>query len=700
MTYIKAPFNFVPLNKEVFFPGWADQVSHDIPFSDGESGTIELEMTAKTPVFVRNGHTRQEAVEKSENYISFSKDTKGNYFIPATSIKGMIRNVLEIISFGKMGRVSNDRFGYRDLHSNDYKNEIVNSDNKVHCGFLKKKSDNEVEISDHGEPFRIPIDEIDRKVGTKFMDFISNRQNFKASATHNRTARKKYNLIPMSKLRGRFSLNPERKTFSADPREIVSFDHMGKNTGTIVFTGQPSARQRSKNGKMAGKIFEFVFPDHILGTHQLLMEDDKDQRFRDFLFIHQQSADWVDFWKKEFEKGTHVPVFFMIKDNELKHFGLAYMYKIPYNFRVKDCLPDDHRSTDPDFAELIFGNQDAGLKGRVQISHAKCHKNQGTFTIKPLMGSPKASYYPIYLQQKQGVDEEISGDYINYSKDNAWLKGWKRYPVHTRPAQIGQVDERQQNNISAAEMLEAGSTFKFQIRFHNLKRAEIGGLLNAITLMQSDGYHSIGFAKPYGFGTVQLNMIDNTSLKGELDAYYSAFDNEVSRQIPGWQKKSQISELLLMSKSQNIDNELGYMPLTDFVGAKKEKRYLPYFSQYANKVLLQNDDLIIEEKHQYFEPSYYEMEENLSNDPEVEDTEHRKGEIIQNFKDEDIPEGAYIAEIIAKKRVRLMDSGEESQLVIPRGSKMIGDEIGKIIIVTIKQKSKAGKIVQVDLYLD
>jgi hypothetical protein len=39
---IKSPYNFVPAPTEdqVFKPEWADQVSHDIPFSDGESGEI------------------------------------------------------------------------------------------------------------------------------------------------------------------------------------------------------------------------------------------------------------------------------------------------------------------------------------------------------------------------------------------------------------------------------------------------------------------------------------------------------------------------------------------------------------------------------------------------------------------------------------------------------------------------------------
>jgi len=53
MPEVKAPYNFVPLNEKVFFPDWADLVSHDIPFKNGLSGKIELEITAETPIFIR-----------------------------------------------------------------------------------------------------------------------------------------------------------------------------------------------------------------------------------------------------------------------------------------------------------------------------------------------------------------------------------------------------------------------------------------------------------------------------------------------------------------------------------------------------------------------------------------------------------------------------------------------------------------------
>ena len=75
---VKAPYNFVPLPEDVFFPQWADYISHDIPFKDGLDGTIELTITAQTPVFIRNGY----ASRGIDNTFCHTPD--GKYFIPAT----------------------------------------------------------------------------------------------------------------------------------------------------------------------------------------------------------------------------------------------------------------------------------------------------------------------------------------------------------------------------------------------------------------------------------------------------------------------------------------------------------------------------------------------------------------------------------------------------------------------------------------
>ena len=120
MSVIKAPYNFVPFNKEVVSPHWIDRISHDIPFEDGLSGSIELKLTAKSPIFVRDGIGQAEAKriyhnnsqQKAHTFSRFGDQ----YFIPGTSIKGMIRNVLEILSFGSMvNKVNDNKYALRDL---------------------------------------------------------------------------------------------------------------------------------------------------------------------------------------------------------------------------------------------------------------------------------------------------------------------------------------------------------------------------------------------------------------------------------------------------------------------------------------------------------------------------------------------------------------------------------------------------------
>ena len=91
---MKSPFNFVPLSNEVFYPDWSDLISHDIPFRDGRSGSIELKITALTPVFVRNGHTRADKEDWTSDYTSFSHTSDGRFFIPATSISCHVNGLI------------------------------------------------------------------------------------------------------------------------------------------------------------------------------------------------------------------------------------------------------------------------------------------------------------------------------------------------------------------------------------------------------------------------------------------------------------------------------------------------------------------------------------------------------------------------------------------------------------------------------
>nr|WP_238315350.1 RAMP superfamily CRISPR-associated protein [Segatella maculosa] len=167
MTYIKSPFNFVPVSKNVYFPDWAEQISHDVPFSDGISGVIHLKIKNHTPMFVRNGHTKMDAENNTAEYRSFS-NVSNQYFIPATSIKGEVRNVLEILSFSKMDVDHNALFAQREWNNPELYS-IKGNQLHILCGWLKRKGDG-YEIINCGKPYRISHKHIDEYLGDNILE--------------------------------------------------------------------------------------------------------------------------------------------------------------------------------------------------------------------------------------------------------------------------------------------------------------------------------------------------------------------------------------------------------------------------------------------------------------------------------------------------------------------------------------------------
>jgi len=574
---IKAPYNFVPLYKDVFFPNWANEISQDIPFSDGISGSIKLKITAETPIFVRNGHTREDADEKNDNYKSFSKTDDGQFFIPATSIKGCIRNVLEIMSFGKMTRMSNNRYSIRDLQLKKYLSYFQNMD--VHCGWMTKQGE-QITITDNGIPRRISHKDIDSKFQTDFCTIFSNQDLLKDDSK--RSALYKYRLIKKnSQLVYKFKELPLNSKNPSDERIRVVFDDDGKE-GTVVFTGQSDLRREGikkadgTNTKATGKFYEFVFFKECISSYTLNSEEENGL-YEDFCFVYKKSEEWK-YWKKKMDEGESVPIFFSVKDKKLLHFGLSYLYKLPFNKRIKEYLPEGHKKVDMDLCECIFGKvgQKNSLKGRVQFSNAFCIKGKPfDKVVDPYMGSPKPTYYPIYLRQNG-----INGDMVDKNgvgvcfttmlDENARLKGWKRYPIQEDWQEDFQIQKGQEDNTNPFYPMSVGSEFTSFIRIFNLRRNELGALLNAIEL-RPDYYHSIGFAKAYGYGKISIKIEEVSGFDiSECLSLKHDFQNMMEQQITNYMKSPQMKELLSMMHVQDTITPLEYMELDDFVKYKKQ----------------------------------------------------------------------------------------------------------------------------------
>lgn len=599
---IKSPYNFVPAPAEdqLFKPEWADQVSHDIPFSNGESGEMEVEITAETPIFVRNGHCKPNEGEKPTSEFSHYIDAEGNiqYFIPATSIKGMIRNVMEILSFSRMDPklVNNDRYSHRDLTDGSLYRNIYDT-NKVECGWLYEGENGDWEIDRRGKPYRISFEEIDRLCGTNFRNELKEIRIKKSECEEiyhdgkldkikkeNKTYYvKDFNFRNNEYISKIPSKHKNAKGKYLELKNKKGTIYVGISTeeiqGTLVFTGSPSYEKQK----------EFVFPNFSIGVIKL-SNDDKISKIKqkEFLFTYKDhdkdniSVDWK-YWREILEKPHgRIPIFFTEEKGEVKHFGLAYMYKLPYNKSIHETKTMNSKKNGPNFVETLFGyTNDNSLKGRIFIQNAKTIDSPNIHSLKKeILSSPKASFLPFYVKQ----NESMNGDYkyISYN-DDLELAGYKRYITHpsskdfslTSQGVYSDIQLKNQKVFTSFKPIDKGTKFKFKLRYHNLNAIEIGSLISSLTFHGSNKntFHSIGAAKPFGFGKISIKIasIESINSNGKSEnEYLLEFENYMKSKVPNWLDSPQLLSLFAYAKGKT-SNLLTYPTIKEFIELKNDK---------------------------------------------------------------------------------------------------------------------------------
>jgi len=106
--------NFIKYEEQVYLLTENEQnISHDIPFENSYSGSINLTIKAENFIFIRNHYVDGDSYynDKDGNKISHEFCHHNNqYYIPASSLKGMIRNKLEIFSYAKLKNKTEDKY--------------------------------------------------------------------------------------------------------------------------------------------------------------------------------------------------------------------------------------------------------------------------------------------------------------------------------------------------------------------------------------------------------------------------------------------------------------------------------------------------------------------------------------------------------------------------------------------------------------
>lgn len=537
---ITSPYNFVPLNQQVFYPDWAEQASQDLPFKDGLDVSLDIKLTNVSPLFTRNGS--KDGKKQFSSHI-IGEDGKRQYFIPATTIKGMLREIVEIMTFGKMQEgkdYQNRYFGYRDVArqaGNELNEEYMRKVSKGKPGWLYKEGENYYFAPCFGELEKIAKDELKQ-------------------------------LYP---------------SYQSDPSIWKSNISVGKNG---IYPSYPEIEKNDNyyrivcTGKFGKKQHELLFPS--AEDEPILIQKETIEAFTtmyDATPGFSDAKDGESCFLSALENGEKIPVFHLRLEEGKETLGFSRMFKLPFKYNVKQQVEVLQKAdiNRPDFAETLFGytGKETSLKGRVQISHAFMEGevvDSELIEKKGILGSPKASYYPIYLKQHHSP-------YKTYD-ENEGIAGRKLYRIHTKDTTTPlPLNENNPNVESSFKTIPQGQAFNFRITMHNVKEVELGAVLAALTFNHTTGvYFNIGMAKSFGFGKCKIEEND-LKLNGtteKIDHYLqvfekqmSAFTYEYSQQL--WAQTESITQLVNIL-GEHDDSEVHMMEMDEYGDSKFEKR--------------------------------------------------------------------------------------------------------------------------------
>lgn len=559
LTKRPAAYTFAPVTNQVVFPEWSAKVSHDLPFKEGISCSLQLTITAETPMLI--GGNRSESKTMSST-VNFYQQPDGNYAIPGSSLRGAIRSVLEIVTFSRMQLIDDKWLSWRDLQNNQYTNQMTN---KSQAGWLKFD----------GKQWLFCKTEYEKDE----FSTLGNGMNWQE----------------------RSSAKKRIEAFMSKGNQLKDGDYYR------VFTGNTGV----KGDKGKKHEFAFIQPEKPWTA----INDDV---IKAFIQIHAESDDLVNL--KELVKKGHypaIPVFALLdKNSSPTAIGLASMFRLSYKNSIGKLRPKAHsQELDKlDFAETIFGKTDAekgntSLKSRIQFLPCVITSNlQPMAGIDVVLNSPKPSFYPYYLKQTQGeklgtvpFKQDGSRPKPSYKTyDNGELSGYKRYPVRNKATPL-QATAEQKKIGSTLKPLPAGAVFKGKVNIHNLTPIELGAVIWALTWGdKSNLRHSLGMGKSYGYGQAKISIenIDELLLQNDgktttLKDCLNKFEAYMSQCVTDWKTSPTISNLLAQANPELASKLSEVFPLShpklsgdngnEFVAIKKAGGYLPAYTEITKK---------------------------------------------------------------------------------------------------------------------
>ncbi len=540
-----APYNFVPLNESVV--AVEPFLENDRYHEDRLTGYIDCNLKTLTPVYIRDTYTDEDIKKHNEmerkggkeKYIVpdfFSPTTNGKPRIPGSSLRGMIRTLVEIVSWSKFGFFEKDRkyhfrsFADRSLNlRRKYADKLLCGDYEhgfsqdVKAGYLiKDRTEFKIkpaQIINNTQFFRVEEDlVINNGVLTECMNRILHDEKYIDNPAYKFGFKK----VKFVSKKPKKDTNHSIPMYYAEVTDICEINQHLNNAfeGMLVYSGWmrgPRYRPKGKHlhwvvGPASNQKIDFL-PGVI--------EDYKNDTNR------HEDANLLRYFKNNPQ--VEVPCFYVEENGKVESFGHTGLFRLAYKYKLNDFLPEEMQQFEgTDIAEAIFGNE-SSFAGRVFFEDALLSENQTDVLMKvstpQILSEPKPTTFQHYLVQHQEITNRENGIYglQNYN-DDTWLRGnklyWHKSGENWEEKDKGKI-EKHKTQYTRIRPVKPETEFKFRIRFENLSKEELGALLFALNLPE-DCAHKIGMGKPLGLGSVEITP--TLVLSDREKRYKSLFD--------------------------------------------------------------------------------------------------------------------------------------------------------------------------------
>lgn len=547
---VRAPYNFVPFTERQPFMRYTDVSelpAHDKLCAELLTGEIHLTLTAETPVFVSDGQENAD----------FFRGANGNYMIPGSTIRGMVRENMQILGDGlvlKDEDLEDLMLTYREVAGigvkeklrKHYHEEVIN---KCKPGYL---------VKENGEYIIVHVPE--RKVKKlKYKD-----------------AQKQY----------------------GDGNDLI-----GCVKKVPCGTDQGMGMLLCPGKSVQDKKDVYLFPPFDSQQDiELLSQEDILFYLKDCEDRKNVAKEYQNFWKLP-EGGEPKPVFY-VRYGEHIFFGMTKTPRVRYKKSLAAGLPSYQRThyrkmqqnneLPLDYPHAILGfthnfkdenkkSSNTSYRSRVSFGDFEMQSEpEKRVTYKTVLGEPKPSYFPSYTVNGQHYSEDFR------------LRGFKQYWL--KKANAPEPPNDNENVPAIMRPMPEKSVFSGTIRFKNLKEDELGLLLWSLVL--NDGcYQSIGMGKPYGFGRMsvkldKLRLFDFAALysasgfesagrtaecKPFIQAYKQFMNDNKSKTAPEMDDRPEIKDFFYLKKTIREDTEMvDYLTIDQ----KKEPKRLLFKEMY------------------------------------------------------------------------------------------------------------------------